>query len=209
MKAILLLLSSISCCVACAQSEKHLLVKGNQLYKSGEFEKAAGEYRKAAERNAKNAEAHFNLGNALYKAKKTDEAQKAFDAASETGDKSVMSKSAYNKGVVLTRENKLNESIDAYKESLRRDPLDEEARENLQKAINELKKQQPPPPEPKNNKQDNKPDNKQQPPEKNKSKLTQKRAEQMLNAVRQDEKRLQQEMQKRKARTGGQPDKDW
>ena len=56
-------------------------------------------------------------------------------------------KAYYNKGVVLSRSKKLEESIEAYKNALRQNPDDKEARENLQKALLELKKKKPPPKE--------------------------------------------------------------
>ena len=208
MKELLTLALCLFCCSGFAQADKQLVVKGNELYKKQDFEKAAAEYKKAAEKNAKNPDAQYNLGNALYKSKKPEEAQKAFDAAAEVGDKKLKANAAYNKGVVLTREKKLAESITAYKQSLRQNPTDEQVRENLQKAINELKQQEPPPPPKEDKKQQKNENNDQKQPPKNKSKLNQKQAEQMLNAVRQEEKKIQQH-QKDKTKSGGQPEKDW
>ena len=45
----------------------------------------------------------------------------------------------------MSQQKKLEESIDAYKNALRQNPNDKEARENLQKALLELKKKTPPP----------------------------------------------------------------
>lgn len=205
---IFLIIISVS---AIAQNDDKLIITGNDLYHKQQFDKAAEQYRKAAEINASNPKARYNLGNALYKSKKTDEAEKAFnDAAEKYKDKSLKSKALYNEGVTLTRQNKLAESADAYKESLKLNPEDEEARQNLQKALNELKKQPPPPQQqPKDNK--NKPENKKKQPKpqpENKSKLNKKQVEQMLNALRQDEKKLQQELQK-KNNMGAANGKDW
>ncbi len=192
-----------------AQNDPSLLMKGNELYKKQQFEKAAEEYQKAADVNAKNPKVQYNLGNALYKSKKTEAAEKAFAAAAENiKDETAKSKAVYNKGVALSSQQKLLESIQAYKESLRLNSEDEEARENLQKALNELKKQ----PQQNQQKQDNKNQDKQQnqkpQPQKNNSKLNQKQVEQMLNSLRKDEKKLQQEIQKRN-NTGSDNSKDW
>jgi Ca-activated chloride channel family protein len=204
---ILVTIISIS---ASSQDDQALIGKGNELYKKEQFEKAAVEYRKAADLNTKNATAEYNLGNALYKTKQTEAAEKAYDAAAKNSkETTAKSKALYNKGVSLTRQNKLEESINAYKETLRLNPVDEEARENLQKALNELKKQ-PPQPQPKEDKkkQDNKEQNKKQPQPQNNSKLNKKQVEQMLNALRQDEKKLQQNIQK-KNNVSGSNSKDW
>jgi tetratricopeptide (TPR) repeat protein len=206
---IILIFSSLA---ALCQQEKPLLLKGNELYRKQQYKQAAEEYEKAAEMNEKNPKASYNLGNALYKTKNAEGAEKAFDdAATNAPNETEKSKAIYNKGVVFTRQQKLNESIDAYKEALRLNPGDEEARQNLQKALNELKKQnQQKQPKQKDNKQNQNKQQKQkqQDEQQNKSKLNQKQVEQMLNALRQDEKKLQQDLQK-KNNTGGTNSKDW
>jgi len=196
-----------------AQDDQSLVAKGNELYKKRQFDKAAEEYQKAADLNTKNAKAQYNLGDALYKSKKAEAAEKAFtDASDNTKDATAKSKALYNKGVALSSEKKLLESITAYKESLRLNSADEEARQNLQMALNELKKQSQ---QNKQNqqKQDNKKQNKQQnqqQPEqqKNNSKLNEKQVEQMLSSLRKDEKKLQQDLQK-KNNIGKSNSKDW
>ncbi len=190
-----------------AQNDQKLLLSGNEMYKEQQFEKALEQYKKATELEPGDAKAHYNLGNALYKTKKLEEATIAFDSAADNSTSPVMrSKALYNKGVSLTRQSKLVESIEAYKSALRVNSTDQQARENLQKAINELKKNSQ---NQNNNNNKNKQDKKKQPePQKNNSKLNQKQVEQMLNALRQDEKKLQQNIQKRN-NTGGSNSKDW
>jgi len=51
-------------------------------------------------------------------------------------------KGLYNKGVALVNQQKLKESIDAWKNALKLDNTDADARENLQKALMQLKQQQ-------------------------------------------------------------------
>ena len=210
-KIVLSIVGFLLSLMAIGQQEKPLVIKGNELYKKQQYDKAAEEYKKAADINDKNQGALYNLGNALYKNKKTEAAEKVYDQAADNAkDPSEKSKAVYNKGVTLSRQNKLQESIDTYKGALRLVPTDEEARQNLQKALNELKKQQQNQ-QPKQDKQkQDKDKNKQQPNDQpqNKSKLNQKQAEQMLNALRQDEKKLQQDIQK-KNNTGSVNSKDW
>lgn len=197
--------------LAKSQQEKPLVVKGNELYKKQQYDKAAEEYQKAADINEKNPKAFYNLGNALYRSKKSDAAQKAYDNAAENSkDLTAKERAVYNKGVTLSTQKKLQQSIDTYKQALRLAPTDEEARQNLQKALNELKKQPQQQPKQDKKKQD-KDKNKQKPedqPQNNKSKLNQKQAEQMLSSLRQEEKKIQQGIQK-KNNTGGANSKDW
>jgi tetratricopeptide (TPR) repeat protein len=206
----ILLMLTISL-VAEGQEEKPLVAKGNEFYKKQQYDKAAEEYQKAADMNEKNPLAMYNLGNALYKSKKTEAAQKVYESAAENAkDATGKSKADYNKGVALTRQSKLEESISAYKDALRLVPTDEEARQNLQKALNELKKKQQQQQPKDDKKKQDKDKNKQKPNDQpqNKSKLNQKQVEQMLNALRQEEKKLQQGVQK-KNNTGGANSKDW
>jgi Ca-activated chloride channel family protein len=208
-KIIFTILLSIVAVASRAQKDQQLVVQGNELYKNRQYDKAAEQYLKATDVNAKNPKALYNLGNALYKTKKTEGAEKAYEAAAETTkDPLAKSRALYNKGVTFSSQKKLQESIQTYKQTLRLNPADEQARQNLQKALNELKKQ-PPPPKPKEDKsKQNKQDKNKSDPEKNNSKLNKKQVDQMLNALRQEEKKLQQNIQQRN-NTGGSNTKDW
>jgi tetratricopeptide (TPR) repeat protein len=134
------------------------------------------------------------------------EAMKELDeVAAATNETDLKGKSFYNKGVVLSAQKRLEESIEAYKSALRQNPNDNEARENLQKALIELKKKTPPPPPKKDNKKKNE---KQQKKQQQQPKMNEKEAEQRLKLLEQKEKDLQQRLQKQKSTGGGQP-KDW
>ena len=204
---------------ASAQSEKAIIKKGNDAYGKGEYEKAAAEYKKVTDKNPANATANYNLGNALYKNKKADEAVTAYEnAAGNTTDKTDRSKAYYNKGVVLQNNNKLPECIEAYKNALKLNPQDDDARQNLQKALLQQKKQQE---QQKNNKQQKKPkedekqkekekqnqDEKQQPQPK--PKISKKDAEEKLKALLQQEKNLQDKLHKVDVASPNKPEKDW
>ena len=158
--------------------------KGNEAYKKQEFDKAQDFYRRALELSPKNSTASFNLGNALYRDKKAEEAEKIFNLAAEnTEDKLGRADAEYNKGVALTQQKKTAESIEAYKDALRLNPTDSMARENLQRALKELQSQQ--------------------------QKLNKQQIQQLLNALQEQEKLLQQKLQKSKVPAPGQPEKDW
>jgi tetratricopeptide (TPR) repeat protein len=175
------------------------IVKGNEAYRKQEFDKAQEYYRKVLEQSPRNATASYNLGNALYRDKKTEEAEKLFALAAENSKGKIARGDAhYNKGVSLTMQKKTAESIQAYKEALRLNPKDSLARENLQRALQEQKSQQQ-----NNKKKDQKKENKQQ------QKLNKQQVLQLLNALQEQEKLLQQKLQKSKVPAPGQPEKDW
>ncbi len=126
-----------------AQNEKSLVRKGNRDYKKGDFSEAELQYRKSIEKNNKTQEGKFNLGDALYKQGKYDEAAGTFqNLSNEKTDKDLKAKSFYNQGNALLKAEKYQESANAYKESLKINPNDEDARYNYVYALSKLRQQQ-------------------------------------------------------------------
>jgi Ca-activated chloride channel family protein len=174
---------------------------GNNYYRQQQYDKAESEYRKVLEISSRDKTAKFNLADALIKQNKPDDANKllALLNVTENGN-DFRSKVVYNQGVILTQQKKLEESIEAYKETLRLNPGDQEARENLQKALLELKKKNPP----KKQEEKKKQEQKQQP----KPKISPRDAEQQLKLLEQKEKQVQERLQKN-SRAGNALPKDW
>lgn len=191
-----------------SQTENSLIRKGNKLYKQGDYDKSIPEYQKAVQANPENPLANFNYGNALFRKEKWEEAQKNFEnVIDKSKEDGIREQAFYNKGVALTKQKMLEESIDAYKNALRLNTADEDARINLQKALLELKKKNEP--EKQNEqKQEQKPKQKEK-PKPQQSKLNKKEVERLLKALRQKEQEVQQKMQQNKTRGVTQPDKDW
>ena len=193
-RTILFFLLNVVFSWANAQSADGNISKGNEMYRASQFDLAEKAYRKALEASPKNTTAQYNLAAALYKQKKYNEATNFFKTlSSKEQDKNIRASAFYNNGVILSKQNDLEESIQAYKNALRLKPDDVETRENLQKALLELKKQQ------KNNQQ-----NKNQ-----QSRLNQKEAEQKLKELEEKEKEIQQRIQKDGLKTGTSMPKDW
>jgi Ca-activated chloride channel family protein len=191
---------------------------GNKLYQQKIFDQSAAEYKKAIAVAPENPVANYNLGNAQFRSQQYEEANVSYESTiTNSKEKPVREKSFYNRGVAFSKQQKLDESIDAWKNALKLDATDEEARENLQKALVEKKKQQEKQDQ-KKDKDDKKKDNKDQDKDKNKdkqdqnpdqqSKLTKKQVEQLLKALAQKEKEVQQKMQAKNA-SPAKLDKDW
>lgn len=120
---------------AAAQQERKFIRGGNELFEKQDFEKAEVEYRKAADKKGNSFEAAFNMADALYKQKKYDEALQQFStlAKGET-DKERLGAIYHNIGNTLLAMEKADESIEAYKESLRNRPTAEQTKYNLEFA---------------------------------------------------------------------------
>jgi len=85
----------------------------------------------------------FNLGDAMYEQENYEESNKLFTEVTERITSPEEKASAYyNLGNTYMKENKFQESIDAYKNSLRLNPNDPDAKYNLEYAKQLLKKQQ-------------------------------------------------------------------
>lgn len=193
--------------------------QGNDLYKKGDYDKASEKYKAVADKNPENATASFNNGNALYRSGKKEEALDAYDnSLKNLKTPAEKSNAYYNKGVVLQNDKKLEACIDAYKQSLKLDPTNEDARQNLQKALQQQKqdqqqkqKQDQQKKQQDQQKQDQKKDKQEQKPQEPRpqpSKISKKEAEEKLKALMQQEKNLQDKLHKVPA-TSINPEKDW
>jgi Ca-activated chloride channel family protein len=125
-----------------AQKEKKDIHDGNQLYQQKKYKEAEASYRKSVAKSQQSVAGNFNLGDALYKQKKLDDAGKKFtDIANSSTDKAVKAQAYHNLGNSLLESNKLEESIAAYKKSLINNPKDDQTRYNLAYAQEKLKQQ--------------------------------------------------------------------
>jgi Ca-activated chloride channel family protein len=126
-----------------AQTDKKYIRKGNREYEKSKFPESEILYRKAIDNNKQSPDAGFNVGDALYKQNKFEEAAKQFtDNVNQNEDKLRKSSGYYNLGNSLLKANKFPESIDAYKSSLKLNPNNKEAKYNLSYAQDLLKRQQ-------------------------------------------------------------------
>lgn len=226
---ILLMLLTVSAVAFGQKTDRDYLRSGNKLYKDSLFVKAEVDYRKALEVNPKSSAAMYNLGNALLMQQKAQEAMEQYQAASRLEkDKAKLAQIYHNMGVILQSSKKLPECIEAYKESLRNNPHDNETRYNLALAQKQLKDQQQNQNQDKQQeqKQDQKLDEQQQnkdqqdqdkkdqqqnnqQQQQNQNEMSKENAEQLLNAAMQDEKNVQDKVKKQIQIQGKKLDKDW
>ncbi|MFP5079539.1 tetratricopeptide repeat protein [Pedobacter sp. JCM 36344] len=126
-----------------AQKEKKDIHDGNKLYEQKKYKEAEASYRKSVAKSQQSVAGNFNLGDALYKQKKLEDAGKKFtDIANSSADKGVKAQAYHNLGNSLLESSKLEESVAAYKKSLINNPKDDQTRYNLAYAQEKLKQQQ-------------------------------------------------------------------
>lgn len=196
-------------CTVVAQAQQPVTVKqernhvraGNRLYQAKRYNDAEVEYRKALEANPRSAMAQFNLASALLRedaasgAKAQQQASKQHSEAvrlltnleKSCSDPDIASKSSYDLGNLLYKQQNYQEAIAHYEQALRKNPGYDNARYNLRMAQLKLKQS-------KNNKNDK--NNKNKGKNKNKDKNQNKQ-----NQNKQNQQNKQD--QKRKQRQGG------
>ncbi len=126
-----------------AQEERKFIRKGNNEFTEEKFLESEIEYRKALDKDNASFEAQFNLGDALFKQEKFDEALDQFQilAGTET-DPQKLAQVYHNIGNSHFVMQKYQESVNAYKNALRNNPLDHDSRYNLIAAQKMLQQQQ-------------------------------------------------------------------
>ena len=126
-----------------AQNETRDIHKANKLYEQGKYKEAELNYRKSLEKSSSSLKGNFNLGDALFKQKKFDEASSQFEKiVLSTKNKEDAAIAYHNMGNSLLAAKKLQESVNAYKKALLNNPKDDQTRYNLAYAQQMLKKQQ-------------------------------------------------------------------
>jgi tetratricopeptide (TPR) repeat protein len=209
---------------AWAQADKKFIRQGNRVYDKDKFPESEIYYRKALDKNKESGDAVFNSGDALYRQKKYEDAGKQFiESHRMNEDKDKKSSSLYNLGNSLLMADKLQESIEAYKNSLRLKPDNPEAKYNLAYAQDLLKEQQQQQQQQQQQNKDNKDQNKDQEKKDDENKnqdqeknsqdkqnndqqqdqqqqsISKEDAERLLNAIANDEKNVQEKVKLAKA----------
>lgn len=209
------------------RQERQAIKEGNKAYREQLYGEAETKYNEAISVNPSSKEALFNLANTYYKQNKWDEAIEGYKHfMTVEGEASDRISSAWsNMGNALLKKKDLQNSMEAYKNSLRWNPKDEQTRYNLavvQKMIQDQDKDKD-----KNKDQDDKDeqekkdkdkkdqDKQDQQQDKNKDdqnkkdkkpekednqQMSPESAKQILQAIEQDEKETQERVKQMKAR---------
>jgi Ca-activated chloride channel family protein len=226
---------SIFVTAAHAQNQADALIRqGNKLYEQQKFDAATTNYQKAIIKDPNYTPGLFNLGNSLYQQQKFDASRQVMTAtANATKDQTAKAGVNYNIGNTYMAEKKWEDAVNSYKQTLRNNPNDLDAKYNLSYAEQMMKKQQGGGGGKDNKKDDKKDQKKDKKDQQNKndkgkdkdkdkqnqdqqdqnkgdkdkqdehpqgqpSKLSQQQADQVLNALQNEEKKLHDKLNKEK-----------
>lgn len=219
-----------------AQNERRFVRQGNRFYLEGlkdttrldttSFSRAETEYRRALEKRPNDQNWNFNLSNSQYKQMRFEESTAAFkQLADQANTPEEKARALHNLGNSLLFQQKIDESIDAYKEALRNNPSDLDTKYNMayaQMMKNKPEDQQQNQDQNKDQQQDkqdqqqdqNQDQQDQQDQQQNQQpppKISQQNAEQLLEALQNAERDIQDKVKKQQAREvkPTRVEKDW
>ncbi len=189
------------------QTSNQLIREGNRLFSSKKYAQSEILYRKAVDKDVNNAIANYNLGRSLQEQKKNAEAKKFYEAAAKLEKDPIRQSSSYNNlGTIFQNEKDYTKAIEAYKNALRHNPNHNNARYNLELCKQKQKQQSSNDKKNKSNKDKDKKKQSQNKNQKNNQKknnqqkdkqdMSKENAEQLLNAVKQQEKETQERLSK-------------
>lgn len=198
-----------------AQKEAPDIRHGNRDYNKENFSEAEVDYRRGLEKNNQSYQAHYNLGNSLFRQNKYPEAAEEFVKAAQLidpkKDKQKAASAYHNLGNSLFAQQQYDKAITAYQNSLRANPKDDDTRYNMVKAMQLLQQQQQQQQKQQNQDQhqnqdqqqqqqdqqdQNQDQQQQQQQQQQDQQMDQETAEQILQALEQDEQETQEKLQR-------------
>lgn len=236
-------------CAFCQQDystkkERNYIREGNELFKEKRYAEAEAAFKKALQENGNSPIAKFNLATTYLKQVNLNdttqngllsETQQLLKETASIADPKLASKAYYDLGNIFYNQKNYAQSIAMYKDALRRNPDDDQARQNLRLAQKQLQNQQNQQ-QNQDNKHDNKdqqkqnqdqnkeknkngqdqqkPDNQQQkqPQQPPKNGMSKENAEQILQTMQNEEKNTQDKVNKAKMqqmKSGRRTGKQW
>jgi len=172
--------------------------RGNRHFANQRYEEARTAYFEAQSGNPEGPEAPYNIGNTYLIEGKFDDALKAYDqAAALTRHPGLKSVIAYNRGMALFFAGREAEALEAFKEALRWNPADADAKYNIE-WIRSPKRPKSKKPQPGQGQGQPNP----------KDQLSKEDAERVLEMVRDQERKMQEEKKKRQPKPQG-GGRDW
>lgn len=216
---LILILALLTCLTSFGQAtkrERNLIKQGNEYFNKKQYSKAEESYSRVLEINPNSQIAKYNLGSTMLRQRggnsEKDVARDSLisrylsDVGSNTSaPASLRAHSFYNLGKLACDRQDYANSVNYFKQSLKIDPKDDQARKNLRMAQKKLQQNQQNQDKNKNKDKDDqkKKQDKQQPPQKQpqppKERQQQANNDQLLKAMQNEEKNTRDKVNRRKA----------
>jgi len=223
MRKILILLFITSSFNLWSQNKVELLNKGIEMYDQKDYTEAEYYFKQAIEKDNQYYKGNLNTGHSLFRQaidllnsgdtlghKKLEEAEMFYKTSSSlTENDKQKAESFYNEGNAQLLGQKLEESIENYKKSLRLVPKNMNAKHNLALAQSLKKKQEKEKEENKEQKKENKENKEQEKQKPQEEELSKEEIDQILQALEREEKEVQEDLQKKKVIGNNKLLKDW
>lgn len=208
---------------ALAATAEGSLRRGNELYRQEQYAPSLEEYARAGKKRPQDPRPVFNAGDALYRLSEYEAAAVSFRRIAQSQAPTALRADAYyNLGNSRFQAGQYREAVESYRQAIRLNPGDAEARHNLAVALRHLKNPPPPDKNPQK-KPPEKPQGKEkegggssaepppsQPRTRPQDEISREDAERILRAVSEKEKALQRAVQKLSPRQKTPPtEEDW
>jgi Ca-activated chloride channel family protein len=133
---------------ACGRGEAVANNQGNDAFETGDFDAALQGYEEVQELAPERAEPFYNSANVRYRNSEHDLAQEDLQQALLTADDDLTRATLFNQGNSFFETEELDQAVESYKEVLRMDPDDQDAKYNLELALRQQEQGQEPDQEP-------------------------------------------------------------
>ena len=165
--------------------ERGLVRKGNRQFKREQFEKSVDSYQRALQHDSTSFEAKYDLASALYRTERYEKAEKTLLGIVNDTTRTELERGevAYNLGNTQFAQQKYKEALSSYRQAMRCNPNDEDAKFNYaftKRLIQQQEQQQ-------QQNQDQNQDNKEQ----NQDKQDQQNQQDKQNENKQDQQQQQ------------------
>jgi len=124
-----------------AASVPSLVQEGNRLYREGKLAEALEAYQDALKADPASPAIHYNIGNVLYRQGEYDKAYDEYRLAFPAQQRQLAEGARFNAGNSHFARKNWADAIQNYKEALRLDPGDVDAKKNLELALLNLQQQ--------------------------------------------------------------------
>jgi len=127
---------------ACGPSAEKLTNQGNEAFDNQDYQGALAAYQQVQADSPELAEPHYNAANAHYRQGEYEQTLGEIEQTLIKDKGDLAQYSLYNLGNTFFQGQEYEHAIEAYKEALRLNPDDVEAKQNLELALRQLQQQQ-------------------------------------------------------------------